>query len=320
MTHARVAADEDAQSDRDSGVDSDEQRGQRHVDEGPVDEPLDRVQAVARDRHADGSGRRDPDSEDQGEHDPVDDRDPERVTQQTRQDAQQEHDRNEADRPGEPERLQSLDSCRPTEPQPDRVCAKEEADEHPEQEREERRADPQRFPDDVACEGVGDGRVGGEGRRIDHRERDEPPEAEDRERHDPAPARREQATVREHEGDRDRPGIEQRPRSAIELERPSFPERGPERALDSERERPEEQDPGNEVPRLTVRDEQPHQGRREERRENERVEPNRNPIVAVTTTQGVEKREERDCAGHAEGGDPKPAHTRHLSPLAPRPQ
>ena len=246
-------------SERDRDVRRREQQGQRAVDGRAVDEALDRVQPVADDGDPDGDRQRRPASA-AGSRRPARRRRtgtpmPQPAKQVSRPSGNQER------RPGDPERLQPLDARRAAQPQPDRDRAREQAaqDADPERHPDPRRASPGWWKPAIGfvhCR-IAAGRTG----RCRAWRRSGSDEAKTAPPSHPAPAAAEQAPVREDKCDRDRPGIEQGPQRAAELQRPAHV--GDEEVEGRRRDGAHEQDPRDHVARLPDRDQQADDGRRE---------------------------------------------------------
>ena len=120
----RAAAHEDAESDRDHDVRGEEDKREGRVDRRAVDDALDRVEAVARDGDADRRGHCHLEEQDEREHDPVD----EGVTEDPRRQAAEEQcERDQHGRPGQPHRLEALDPARAAEAEDHRHGAADQA-------------------------------------------------------------------------------------------------------------------------------------------------------------------------------------------------
>jgi hypothetical protein len=256
-----AAAGEDAEDQRHGRVRTGEHQRQEGVDERAVDQPLDGVQAIAgngdahrrRDRRLHQQQEREQDDvEEMLEHEPLGG-------------AEHESERDQRRRPCQPERLQPLDAGRALHAEADRERAAEQAGQDPDPEGDpdarvvEKLAEPivqERIPD------RGIRRV--ERRRVEQGERDEAREARGGRTGGPAPATTEQPPVRKDVGNGDRPGVEQRPGRAADLQRPAAAD-----CLTGERpdhgRRSQQQDPADHVPRSAQDDGEPDRGGRQNR-------------------------------------------------------
>ncbi len=143
---------------------------------------------------------------------------------------------------------------------------------------------------------------------VEQHETDHADEAHDRGADDPAPPGREQPAVREDEGDRDRPCVEQRPGRAIDLEPPALAERENERELDRHDERAGQHDPRNPVAGLPERDQEADGRRREEGGRDERNEPQRDPSPQPADVEHGEHQEHGGGGRDTTCGKAKPLH------------
>jgi hypothetical protein len=141
-----VATDHDAQPDRDRGVDREEQKRQRHIDERAIDERVDRVEPVPHDRDPDRRNERELGHEEKCERLGASAAEP-----GAHHDVEREDEGDQRRTPHEPLHLQSLDADRSAEAEDDREGAGEEARNDADGER-----DPDARVDDELSERVTD--------------------------------------------------------------------------------------------------------------------------------------------------------------------
>ncbi len=279
-THGGVAADDDAEPDRDRRVDGEEQERQRHVDERAIDEALDRVQPVPHDR--------DPDRHDDGD---LHEREGSGKTTQSMIESPSRASSRctlrkttgiERRRPREPHHLQPLDTRRDRRNRtiieaPRRSGSPSMPNRNGNEMRRSPRATLRRRCRPAGSEPTRRRRRTAPGRTV--RSVMKPTKltsaapATQRQRRDSrCPFGKTKATAIGQ-------AVEERPRRPVDLERPALRDEQPERCLKSQRQRPEQEDPGDQVARLTIRDRagRPPTERAAQRPRRARTKPGTNP-------------------------------------------
>ena len=273
-----VAADDDAEPDRDRRVDGEEQERQRHVDERAIDEAIDRIQPVPHDRDPDRRDERELGNEEERERLGASAAEP-----AAHHDVEREDERDQRRTPHEPLHLQALDADRAAEAEDDREGAGKEARKDPDGER-----DPDAGVDDELSDGVAEERVRDVLVRrrvrlwIEQLQSDREREAHDRHAGDPAPAARQEPAVREDERDGERPGEQDRRHGCrLGLVRPRRTDELLRGDLEGGQERSEQEDPRDAVAWELEGDQEADDGWGQDREREERIDRERNPVLLV---------------------------------------